>query len=290
MGEHFLNKIDRKKYLLFTSAGDSSAVDSWFDSDRNFDIWVTYYGDNEFPFEHDVEYFNKRKGGKFPNLYENYRHYNEVFKQYDAIMVSDDDILITARELSKLFSISSEEQLDILQPAFDPRGKISYPVTKVVPFSYLRYTRFVEVTCPMFSGPAFHKFMEVYDPELICYGVDWWFLHVIGCEKNNVAIVDVITCRNPHDRIKAEESREIDRLHSPEERVQSWLAFKEKYKIPHDEEAIKKYMTKHVWYSARELRTSFVFAGIILAQKVLGLLLKSPMFERNYNKVKSLVR
>ena len=36
------------KNLLFTSAGDNTNFDElWLDEDRNYDVWVVYYGNND---------------------------------------------------------------------------------------------------------------------------------------------------------------------------------------------------------------------------------------------------
>ena len=37
-----------RKNLVFTSAGDNTDFDTlWLEKDRNYDVWVVYYGENE---------------------------------------------------------------------------------------------------------------------------------------------------------------------------------------------------------------------------------------------------
>ena len=64
--------------------------------------------------------------------------------------------------------------------------------------------------------------MQVYDPRLVGWGIDWWFVEVLGPElRGKVAIVDAVTCINPHDRVKGGQ-REIDTLQPTEQRIAVW--------------------------------------------------------------------
>jgi hypothetical protein len=96
----------------------------------------------------------------------------------------------------------------------------------VHPTAKLRYTNFIEMACPLFRRDKLDPFMAVYDPELVGYGVDWWFLHTLGAGlPNRVAVVDEVTCINPYDRTKGG-VREIDTLQSHEKRKEVWERMK----------------------------------------------------------------
>lgn len=225
----------KTKYLVFTSAGDNSNLHSWLEGDRNFDLWVTYYGDEENPYTKDSNYCISKKAGKFPNLHYAYQHWSEIFKHYQAILVMDDDIVINASEISRLFEIREQYDLWLLQPAFNPKGKVSHPITQLNPFTSIRYTNFVEVTCPLFRTDKLNDFMEVYDPVLVGWGIDYWFLDLFASEiKGNVAVVDEISCINPHDRTKGGQ-REIDLLQITSERIKNWEKIKEQHNIQEQE-------------------------------------------------------
>jgi hypothetical protein len=90
---------------------------------------------------------------------------------------------------------------------------------------------FVEVTCPLFRKDKLDAFMAVYDPVLVGYGVDWWFLETLGSDiEGKVAIVDAITCINPRDRAKGGK-REINVLQDVPTRKRIWNEIRERYKI-----------------------------------------------------------
>lgn len=229
----FRKNIDKPKSrnLVFTSAGDKANIDFWLKGSRNFDLWVSYYGNEKNRYQDLSDFYISKKGAKFPNLQYVYQHWEDILNHYEAILVLDDDIIINGSEISRLFEIQKQYDLWVLQPAFDQRGKISFSITRVRPFSFLRYTNFVEMTCPLFRKDKLDAFMKVYDPSLIGWGTDWWFINSLAPEiKGNVAIVDEISCINPQDHMKGNQ-REIDLLQSRSERKSNWERIKKKHHI-----------------------------------------------------------
>jgi hypothetical protein len=219
----------RSNNLVFTSAGDRSNLRGWLHGRRDFDLWVVYYGARPGTFQELATYHVNRRGAKFQNLHYCYQRWPEVLARYDAIMVMDDDIVIDATGLTRLFEIRRELDLWALQPAFRLAGKVSWDITAVHATAKLRYTNFIENACPLFRRDKLDAFMAVYDPELVGYGVDWWFLHTLGTELDNrVAVVDEVTCINPYDRSKGG-VREIDTLQSHETRKEVWERMKARY-------------------------------------------------------------
>jgi hypothetical protein len=224
--------VPKQKHLVFTSAGDRSNLIGWLSGRRNFDLWVTYYGNQSGQFKESADFYNYRRGGKFPNLHHLYQTWPDILGHYEAIMVMDDDIIIDTAAISRLFELREQFDLWLLQPAFDPKGKISHAITKVKPGVLLRYVNFVEVTCPLFKKEKLDGFMKVYDPALISWGVDWWYMHTLGPDlAGKVAIIDEITCINPHDSTKGGGQREIDLLEPKNERIACWGKFKTRYDI-----------------------------------------------------------
>jgi len=206
-------------------------LDHWLKGSRNFDLWICYYGNEKNKYEGLSDYYIDRKGGKFPNLHYVYQNWQSILNHYHAILVIDDDIIINGTEISRLFEILGQYDLWLLQPAFNPKGKISHPITKVNPLNFLRYTNFVEVTCPLFRRDKLDSFMKTYDPVLVGWGIDHWFIDVLGPKINEkVAVVDAISCINPRDSFKGGQ-REIDLLQDTPTRIKNWKRIKEQYNI-----------------------------------------------------------
>lgn len=230
-----------KPYLVFTSAGDRSNLHRWLRGPRDFDLWVTYYGDYRGRYASVADIYNCRKGSKFQNLHHASRAWAVLLSSYESIMVMDDDILIRPDQINRLFRIRQELDLWVLQPAFSPWGKITHPITAVQRTERWRYTNFVEMTCPLFRGDKLAEFLEVYDPTLTGHGTDWWFLDVLGKNiERRVAVIDELPCINPKDRTKGGQ-REIDRLRSTALRIADWERIRLRYNIQSEQRGQKEY-------------------------------------------------
>jgi len=229
------------RYLVFTSAGDNSNLHLWLNGKRNFDLWVIYYGNEINRYKDESDFYIARKGGKFPNLYYAYNTWSDILDHYQAIFVMDDDIIINANDISRLFDIREQYDLWALQPAFSREGKISHPITQVNPVTTMRFTNFVEVTCPLFRKDKLDEFMNVFDPVLVGWGIDWWFLDLWSSEiEGKVAIIDEIPCVNPPASAKGGK-REIDLLQSEPERRENWEKIKSKYNIQSQAKGFKEF-------------------------------------------------
>lgn len=230
-------KAPTSKYLVFTSAGDNSNLQHWLVGHKEFDLWISYFGNQENKFSEVADYYMMRKGGKFPALHNIYQQWPELLAQYDAIFVLDDDLIFSATDITRLFKIRERYDLWLLQPAFDKRGKISFKLNEVHPFSLLRYSNFVEVACPLFTKDHLFNFMAEYDPTLIGWGVDFWFSEQIAkqdAHHNKIAIIDLISCINPRDEKKIDNKREIDQLQSRDDRIATWENIKKQYELSAD--------------------------------------------------------
>ncbi|MBR9865643.1 MAG: hypothetical protein GYB20_00860 [Oceanospirillales bacterium] len=206
-------------FLVFTSAGEQSCLHKWLKGKPNFDLWVTYYGDHDGKYSDLTKLYDQRKDTKFPNLHALHNDHPDFLAQYKAILVMDDDIGISAKQINKLFAIQQECDFWVLQASFDRRGKISHSITRQRYGYKVRYTNFVEMTCPLFRTDKLTKFLEVFDPDLKGWGTDHWFMHALGADaQGHIAIIDSISCLNPHDKFKTNGIREIDNYQSANDR------------------------------------------------------------------------
>lgn len=188
------------KNVIFTSAGDkTNFYDYWCNDDKNYDIIVCYYGDKQNrPYEKMCNFYFERKGSKFQNFYYLWTTSNKL-QQYDNFFILDDDIVITSGEINKLFDILLKYNLWILQPSFSKESKVSHNITRTVNDNFIRYVNFLEVCVMMFNKHSIEKCMNIYDPILVGYGIDYLFLWHLGYDNvDKFAIVDNITCINPY--------------------------------------------------------------------------------------------
>ena len=246
--ESFLNIIPKHKNLVFTSAGDQTNFTShWLQdkNNRNFDIWVIYYGDSkEDKYKQDVDYWERRKGSKFQNFYYIWKKYNQVIKSYKKIFILDDDIIFKTNDINKCFQMSYQYNLWLLQPSFSPGSKVSIDVTRQRSNSLLRYTNFVEINTPLLDISVLDDIMNKYDPILVGWGIDllisWVLINRPGYHSNKIAILDSVPCINPHDSAKGN-LREISRLQSTKNRIDIYHQYANKNHINFTGKDIKTY-------------------------------------------------
>lgn len=211
-----------KDNILFTSAGDNTNFyNLWCSDNRNYDIFICYYGDdNSNKYEEYSDFYLKRKGSKMQNF--NYIWTNNIgnIKDYKIFYIVDDDIIINTNEINELFSLFKKLDVWILQPSFSKKSKISHNITKQIENNKYRYTNFVEINTPFFSNYSLTKCMDNYNPLLTGYGIDILFIHILGIEhRDKFVIVDYISCINLN---KEDRHSEIDRLQPLEIRRNTW--------------------------------------------------------------------
>jgi len=188
----------KSRNLVFTCAGDHSKVQHWLRGPRDFDLWVVYCGAKTIhPHEEDARFYARSCGTKYQNLYWAYLLYARVIERYEAVIVLDDDILIEAGGLTRLFEIRQAHDLCVVQPAFQ-HGKADSGAKRAAP-TQLRYTNIIDMTCPLFRRDILDVFMSDFDPNLSGYGEDWWFLHLLGPDLlARIAIADEVSCTHSH--------------------------------------------------------------------------------------------
>ena len=217
-----------RRYLVFTSAGDRHTVPAWLAATRDFDLWVAWYGQGPDILESGADYYLRRAGSKFQNLHYCFQRWPDLFDRYEAVMVMDDDIGLSPSKIGTLFALRRQYDLWALQPAFSPMGKLSYHINRVQRECLLRFVDFIEMTCPLFRTDKLCDFLRVYDPELVGWGCDWWYMHTMGPDlRERVAIIDAVVCVNPRDSWKPGGVREIDILQSAEKRRATWLRIRD---------------------------------------------------------------
>jgi len=207
-------------------------VDSWL-TNKSFDLWVCYYGDNpNTELAKNADFFFTNKGGKMQNFNFAYQNWKTELMQYESILLADDDILIAPSDINKLFEIKELAGLSALQPSFSKLGKISHPITQSQLFSKMRYANFLEITFVLFDRKRLFEFMDVFDPVVNCWGVDWWYSYFIKSRygEQSLAIVDEIMCINPNDEVKPGGS-EIEKLTSLKNLATTWNAFRNENNI-----------------------------------------------------------
>lgn len=220
-----------EKRLVFTSAGDRHGLHPSVRDGAGFDLLIYFYGADASVLEQLQARGGRvvvRAGGKFPNLLHASRSDPDAFERYDAVFVVDDDLALTSDEIGTLFDLRQEHDLWIIQPSFDPRGKVSYSYSLPRVHTRLRFTNFVETNAPLFSAPKLREFLREFDGQLKgLLGTDWWYMSLLGeDERRRYAVSDEVIALNPEARGGM---REIHRLESREDGWAGWGVVRDRY-------------------------------------------------------------
>lgn len=218
-----------RKNLVFTSAGDNADINKWLtnNKNRNYDIAISWYGSNREKrnfLKDNCDIFMDRKDGKFPNFKYLYNKCKFV-RNYEYVWLTDDDINIESEKVNTMFDLIKEYNLLVLSPSFNENGKISWKITKSSNDSFMRYTNFIEMTCPIFSKDALKIIIPDFPEKLKGWGTDWYYMNLLDYKNNTekFAIIDEISVYNPKPDEKKGGIREITKLQSNEDRRRTWI-------------------------------------------------------------------
>lgn len=176
--------------LVVAVAGDESLHKIWNEGTPNFDLFVVYYGDAEGRYKSDGIAYERCKGTKFNILADIEEKHRGLFKQYDAILVPDDDLYISCEDLNRFFSIFHQYELSLAQPSII--GWLSVWISGHDPNWLLRYVNWVEIMTPCFSQECFQKVKHTFRENRTNWGIDHWWVKLLDYSEDKIAVVDDI--------------------------------------------------------------------------------------------------
>jgi hypothetical protein len=86
-----------------------------------------------------------------------------VLFRYERVWLPDDDIAADVESVERLFDLVEKHRLATCQPAID-RGDVTFRTLRVQPGYVLRYSRFVESMCPLFTREALQRTLPTVVP------------------------------------------------------------------------------------------------------------------------------
>lgn len=170
------------------------------DSSRRYDLLLNYYSAPEEP-SPAAEYVFQQGGTKVTAIHKLLKDRAEVLTQYEYVLFLDDDILLSASEIEKLFAIMRAEKLDLAQPSLTPDSYGSFPALFHKEGSPgLRRVNYVEIMAPAFSRRALIANADNFGRAISGFAVD----AVIGAQcrslfGNCAAVIDAVAARHARE-------------------------------------------------------------------------------------------
>lgn len=182
----------RRRNLIIVRAGDRSLHPQWIaDPDRDFDLFISYYGPRPDHYRADTPLWEARKGPKWPCIGELLAQRPELLERYDAFWFPDDDLSVDTATIERMFALFRGLGLALAQPALTPQSYHGHPMLLQRPGHVLRRTGFVEVMAPIFEREALRACLPSFTRSRSGWGLDFVWPRLVGAEgRQAIAILD----------------------------------------------------------------------------------------------------
>ncbi len=214
-----------RRNLVFSSVGHRSQHRQWIGGpDASFDLCLYRY-EGAADYSKDAEIYHVRPGTKLQNFCHFYFTHPDLLDRYRNVFIVDDDILMEAAAIDRMFAIFEAEGLWFAQPAFDEESHARHLITRREKSAFLRHTNFVEIGVLLAQRAAIDRVIHVMAQSASGWGVDMLLSQLTGDPVDRIAILDTVTCRHPHRRERA-----MDNVMSREEMKAEGAALLAKYR------------------------------------------------------------
>lgn len=181
-----------RRNLVIVRAGDNSVHPGWLaDAERNFDIYVSYFGNEENRYAESADFHENRKGMKWPVLGELLQARPDLLERYDYFWFPDDDIVTDTDTINRMFDFAAAYRLALAQPALTRNSYFSWPLLLQDARHQLRYTNFVEVMVPVLDRAALRTCLPTFTENSSGWGLDFlWPTLLQSRGAQAIAIID----------------------------------------------------------------------------------------------------
>lgn len=233
--------VRRSRNLVIVRAGDESLHESWTSAERrDFDLFVSYFGDRPGRYAHGCDFYEQRKGPKWPCLGALLREQPALLDEYDCVWFPDDDLAADTATIDRMFAFFRACGISLAQPALTRDSYCTWRTLRQQSSCLLRYTRFVEIMAPLFSREALQLCAPTFTESESGWGLDWLWPQL--CETaglGRMAVIDATPVRhtrpcggelyrrNPQLAPRAEAQRMLDEHDTHRLRVDSKYEFTE---------------------------------------------------------------
>lgn len=178
----------KKKNLIVAICGDESMHKFWMDKQKDFDLFVVYYGDDDEKYKKDGIHYERAKGTKFVIMDQICQKYDDFLKQYDAILIPDDDLYITGGDRNRFFGLFHKYEMKIAAPSI--MGWQLMIMSAHNPQYILRYTNWVEIMTPCFDQSTFQAVRHTFTENDTNWGIEYLWTKILGTPKTSIGIID----------------------------------------------------------------------------------------------------
>ena len=174
---------NQRRNLIILRCGKNSLHKKWISSNANFDLFLLPYENFKAKTEKNCTLFPLMPGQKWPAISKFIKENINSVSKYDFIMLPDDDLLITALKLNKLFDQLNIDKPALSQPSLSYKSYYSHFITVKFPGLYARETSFVEIMTPIFHIEALTSLLWTFSLNSSGWGLEPLWFKVINSTK-----------------------------------------------------------------------------------------------------------
>lgn len=164
----------RRKNLVILRAGDNSLHRGWLSgSPRDFDLFISYYGNTEGRHQEDADFYEMRKGPKWSCIGDLLVERPELVERYDAFWFPDDDLEASTPTINRMFAFFHAFEFALAQPALTRDSYYSWNTLLQRDDYVVRFVKFVEVMAPIFDKAALRVCQKTFGESRSGWGLDW---------------------------------------------------------------------------------------------------------------------
>jgi hypothetical protein len=185
-----------RRYLVIGRVGSKSLHHAWTEDgqcNRTWDLQLNAYGDTagqiadaDLPTVID-------QGTKWDSLARHFRAHPELLHRYEYVMLPDDDLLMTAADINRIFEITAAHDFTMAQPAMSMDSFVSYPVLMQCPGFKLRYVNHLECMSPCIKTLYMKKLLPIVERYVCGWGADHIWAMLMEDPAFKAAVIDEVT-------------------------------------------------------------------------------------------------
>ena len=184
--QHALSRS--KKALVVLRCGDASLHPEYVNQHADFDVVLSYFG-NDLPYDlTHIQYAHYCKGSKWEGLNAFFQANPSIWQAYDYIWLPDDDLSSDVANINQFLQIAAQERFDLAQPGLTHNSYWSFLITRQVKGLRYRVSNFVEVMAPLFSRSAFAVCVDTFAENKSGFGLDFLWRTLLKGRK--IGIID----------------------------------------------------------------------------------------------------
>ncbi len=185
-----------RRFLVIGRVGGKSLHKSWIEDSsctRTWDLQLNAYGDAAAQIADADLPTVIDQGTKWDSLARHFRANPELLERYEYVMLPDDDLLMTASGINRIFEVAVEQDLTIAQPAMSIDSFVSYPVLMQCPGFDLRYTNHLECMSPCIKTSYMKTLLPIIEKYVCGWGADHIWALLMKDPPFKAAVIDEVT-------------------------------------------------------------------------------------------------